>query len=351
MDAWRLQGRVSSGRGDAAGFTQLDWVRRAAIETMGIDPWPGTLNLLPADRRSRQRWRDLRSAPWPALPGAPPQTCTASCRAVHVATGLPAGIILPQVPDYPPEQIEILAAVPLRQQLGLSDGSIVELRAPPRPRLAAVLFDVDGTLVNSVDAYHIAAGRAAARHGLAVNRELVRRALNEQLPFWELVLPPAQQGDRALIAELRAETMRHWPAVLAEEVQLFAGVVDTFASLRAAGLQLGIYSGSRGESFAPLREAGLLALCDLVLTADDVERPKPQPDGLLLASEQLGLAPSACAYVGDSVPDMQAAAAAGMLPIGVLSGAGDSRQLSLAGAAYLAAEHRGALEIIESIIR
>jgi len=255
-------------------------------------------------------------------------------------------VIVPQVPGYPTNQLEIVAAVALRKHLGLVDGDPVELELLAPMVADALIFDVDGTLVNSVDAYHIAAGLAAEPHGFEVTRELVHEALNSQQPFWSLILPAERQADRGLIQSLRDETMRHWPAVLAEHVDVFPGLGDTLERLRSAGLRLAIYTGSRGESFEPLRRAGLLDFFEIVLTAADVEQPKPHPEGVLHCVREFAVEAAAAAYVGDSSPDMHAARAAGVAPVGVLSGAGNSASLSEAGARHLVRSHQELLELI-----
>ena len=74
----------------------------------------------------------------------------------------------------------------------------------------------------------------------------------------------------------------------------------------------------------------------MIVDASHVEHAKPEPDLLLLAADQLGVAPARCWYVGDSTWDMVSAVAAGMIPIGVTAGAAvDRRALEGAGAAVV----------------
>ena len=310
-------------------------------------PAPGTLNLQLTQAGELERWQARLAQPCLRLVPPDPEICEAVAVPVEIAGRLPGAVIVPQVPGYPGSQLEIVAALPLREQLGLSDGDAVELELLAPLAAEALVFDVDGTLVNSVDAYHIAAGLAARPHGLEVTRELVNQALNSQQPFWSLILPPERQADQALVQSLRDETMRHWPSVLAEHVDVFPGLGDTLERMRAAGLRLAIYTGSRGESFEPLRRAGLLEFFEIVLTATDVEQPKPHPEGVLHCVAKFDVEAAAAAYVGDSSPDMQAARAAGVAAVGVLSGAGSSASLSEAGARHLVSSHQGLLEILK----
>lgn len=338
---WQLHGEVRRGRGEAAGFIRRAWVAGALRRDYGIEPWPGTLNLVVREPADRQALAGLQGAAGTRLPAGEPGACDARCYPVRLAGRCPAVVVVPEVAGYPADQLECVAAVDLRAHLGLADGDRLACGAAHRPGPPrAVIFDVDGTLVNSVDAYHVAAGRAAAPHGFSVSRAQVRAALNQRLGFWDLVLPPDRRSDAALLAELRTATRRHWPDVLASHVRVFPGLADTLAGLRRAGVALGIYTGSRGESFAPLEQAGLLAQFEVVVTAAEVTAPKPHPEGLQRCAEALGIAPAEAAYVGDAADDMAAALAAGMLAVGLLSGAGDSAGLSAAGAHRLAPDHR-----------
>jgi phosphoglycolate phosphatase-like HAD superfamily hydrolase len=342
----RLTGSLITGLGVGAGFTSLAWFREDCIAAFGIAPHPGTLNLQITRAGDLRRW-EARLAE-PCLRLVPPEqgSCDALAVPVEIAGRLPGAVIVPQVPGYPTHQLEVIAALPLREYLGLADGDPVQLELLAPMAAEALIFDVDGTLVNSVDAYHIAAGLAAEPHGLEVTRELVHQALNSQQPFWSLILPPERQADRALVQSLRDETMRHWPTVLAEHVDVFPRLGDTLERLRVAGLRLAIYTGSRGESFEPLRRAGLLELFEIVLTAADVAQPKPHPEGVLHCLTELGVTAPAAAYVGDSSPDMHAARAAGVTPVGVLSGAGNSASLSEAGARHLVRSHESLLKLL-----
>ena len=346
MATWRITGRVTTGLGQGAGFTGLDWVRDAFVARLGIDPWPGTLNLRLESAADQQAWHELQQTAGIAFPAADAAACDARCYPVRIESRVPAAIVLPDVPGYPDDQVELVASIPLRDTFELREGDTVELVSGDRATITTAIFDVDGTLVNSVDAYHIAAGRAAEPHGYEVTRELVREALNTQQPFWQLVLPAERHDDAGLVRQLREATMQHWPEVLSEHVTPFAGVAETLSALRDAGTTLGIYSGSRGESFAPLERAGLLDLFDAVLTAADVSEAKPHPEGVFSCMEQLDAVATSTAYIGDTAPDMLAAEAAGVLAVGMLTGAADSATLTRAGAHRLAASHEALLKIL-----
>ncbi len=317
----------------------MPWAVEQFVAGFGIDPHPGTLNLRLTGELDQQRWLERQRQPATLLQAEDPTSCDALGFAVMLNERIPAAVIQPQLAGYADNQLEIIAAVNLRETLDLQDGDSVSVEFIEPKVLEAVIFDVDGTLINSVDAYHIAAGLAAAEHGLTVTRELVHQALDSQQPFWQLLLSKQQQADQAFIDGLRAATLQHWPAVLETHVSVFPGLELTLQRLTAAGLRLAIYTGSQGESFAPLERSGLLECFELILTGGDVAQAKPHPEGLLRCLDQMGVAANQAAYVGDTSVDMQAAAAAGVMPVAVLSGAGAAGSLSRAGARHLLRDH------------
>jgi phosphoglycolate phosphatase len=111
-----------------------------------------------------------------------------------------------------------------------------------------------------------------------------------------------------------------------------AGVIELLRRLDAAGIRWAIATSSRREQVGPSVAALQLARPPLIVDGTHVAHAKPAPDLLLLAAAELGADPAACWYVGDVTWDMLAADAAGMLPIGVTSGAVDAAVLRAAGA-------------------
>ncbi|MEQ1801605.1 MAG: HAD-IA family hydrolase [Gammaproteobacteria bacterium] len=336
-----ITGVVQTGLGRGACFTGLTWARQQFTRALGIDPFPGTLNLQLAPGVASS-WQTLLAQPGIRLVPDSPVDCAARCYPVRVAVAgrnpVTAAIVVPEVPGYPAGQVEVIASVSLRTMLAIGDGDVVTLHTVPAQNRCAVLFDVDGTLVNSIDGYRIAAERALEPFGWLVPPDAISRTMNFGEHFWDLVVPPESRGDQQLIAQLRRDTMAHWPAVLEESVLVYPGIGGILGVLKDAGVRLGICTASRGESFRPLERAGLLDLFEEIVTADDVGRRKPDPEGLLLCMERMGLEAGETVYIGDTVADMQASHAAGLYAIGVLTGAGTSSLLSGAGAHRILAD-------------
>jgi HAD superfamily hydrolase (TIGR01509 family) len=328
-----MKGRVTSGRREAAGFTQLDWVRARFLDALGIDPYPGTLNLIINRDDDVKAWDALRSSPGFAI--APPEGttfCPGRCYAVRVNDQLPAGIVVPEVPGYPEWQVEIVAALSIRDTLSLADGDVVTIDPWEPCAVRAVIFDVDGTLVDSLTAYRIVAERAAAPYGVMITDAMIREALNTTRHFWDIALP-ADFADRdRTMGVLRRDAARLWSDVLREHGRVRVDIAPVLRTLRDRGVKLGIMTASRRGSLDALRQSGILDLFDAIVTGEDVGRRKPDPEGLLMCAAGLDVPPREAAYVGDTPLDVRAARAAGMFSIAVLSGAGDSALLSAAGA-------------------
>lgn len=336
-----IGGRVRTGLGHGAGFTHLPWARRQFMHVLGIEPFPGTLNLR-LDAAALAAWQALTAGPGLPLVPAQPGDCAARCYPVRASvpgrSPVTAGIVVPEVPGYAHDQVEVVSSVSLRDALAVGDGDVVVLDTVPARNRRAVLFDVDGTLVNSIDGYRLAAERAVRPYGWSVSAEAVCRAMNFGERFWDLVVPPESLGDEELIARLRRDTMAHWPAVLDECVLVYPGIRGILEALKAAGVRLGICTASRGESFRPLERAGLLEFFEQIVTARDVVRRKPDPEGILLCMERMGVSADETVYIGDTVADIRASHAAGLYAVGVLTGAGSSSLLSGAGAHRILAD-------------
>jgi HAD superfamily hydrolase (TIGR01509 family) len=352
---WVMNGRVERGLGKAAGFTALDWARAGFMAGAGIDPHPGTLNLRLASAVDRACWSGVRQQPAYVIEPGASGGCAAELRPVQVISEggtVAAAIVTPCVADYAADLLELVSPLPLRPTLAISDGSITTIRSAELPPLAAILFDVDGTLVDSIGAYRLAAEAAVAAVGLPVriSHAQVERALNDDLPFWPLALGELA-ADQALIARLSAVTREVGPELLRQQARCFSGVVAAITRLRAAGLRLGLCTASHGETLPALADAGILAAFEVVVTATDVVRRKPDPEGLLRAAAGLKLPPAQIAYVGDTVPDIKASRAAGMAAIGVLTGAGDGGRLAAAGALRLVQGAASLPQLLDQAVR
>ncbi len=122
-----LSGKLVSVLGEGAGFTRTEWARRQFVELLGIDPYPGTLNLKVEDEDDFETWRTIRKQAGFCVVPPDPGWCKGTCYPATVAGAVKAAIVVPEMAGYPTDKIEIIAEVGLRRALGLADGDPVTL--------------------------------------------------------------------------------------------------------------------------------------------------------------------------------------------------------------------------------
>lgn len=128
----RISGEVASGKGVGASFTSTDWAMKIFEDEYGIDPYPGTLNVK-VTKTSLSAWHEV-AAHGRTFAAPDPAWCDAKCLSVRMEFGHTQAkgvIVLPLVADYPPDQVEIVAAVNLRSHLALADGDRITLHIQP----------------------------------------------------------------------------------------------------------------------------------------------------------------------------------------------------------------------------
>lgn len=123
-----LTGRVVTGLGQGAGFTQLPWAREQFVDKMGVDPYPGTFNLKIEDPGHLAALQGLWKLDGIAIPPPSADFCAAKGFRVVVADRYPGAIVFPLVPGYPEDTIEIISPVHLRSSLGAEEGGTVTVR-------------------------------------------------------------------------------------------------------------------------------------------------------------------------------------------------------------------------------
>ncbi len=205
----------------------------------------------------------------------------------------------------------------LPREHGSRDQSVRQQSASePSPRFQAVVFDLDGTVVDSVELIVVSFQHALREVlGWEVSRQqavaFVGRPLREQM----LMFSP-EHADR-LVEVYQEFNHREHDRML----RLYDGMRDLLERLRAHGVRLGLVtSKSRRTTQMAFDRTGIEPYFDAVVCADESTGNKPSPDPILTCLEMLEVAPTQAAYVGDSPADMQAAHAAGTFPIAVAWG-------------------------------
>jgi len=193
-----------------------------------------------------------------------------------------------------------------------------------------VLFDLDGTLVDSIELIVSAAMKAfASRPGPSPSEAQIRNTIGRPLPT---TFGPWLVDDNDLpflISKYREYQLEHHDRL----TNAYDGIVEAVAGLDMAGCAMGIVTSKVGfMAERALVHVGLARYMRCVIASDSTTRHKPDPEPVLMALDRLGAAPSSAVYVGDSPYDMQAARAAGVHALGVMWGAFSTETLLDAGA-------------------
>lgn len=177
----------------------------------------------------------------------------------------------------------------------------------------AVLFDLDGTLVDSAADIAEAVNRTLAEHSLPQFGEVTIRGWIGEGARKLIETAFAAAGSRADIDQVMPGFMVHYGDCLLLHARVYAGVAETLASLHAQGVKLAVCTNKPQRHIAPLLAAMALdPWIDAVVGGDTLAERKPSALPLLHLAAHFGVAPGDCLMVGDSQTDAEAAQAAGM---------------------------------------
>lgn len=185
----------------------------------------------------------------------------------------------------------------------------------------AVLFDLDGTLLDSIPAFLAITRRACRELGWPQPQPgYIREVMTLGRSPIEALLGPVENPD-ALRRELTAVSQNLWQDVFAGEARLFHDTLDVLQRLAGDGYRLGIVTDSNHFVVSQLTATPGCPPIEVIITRDEAPARKPSPSGIELALQRLRLAPHAAVYVGDNPIDIQAAHGAGVRAFGITTGA------------------------------
>ncbi len=201
--------------------------------------------------------------------------------------------------------------------------------------LAALLLDLDGTLVDTNAAHAEAFVRAGGRHGLGLPRDRFDREIGKGADhlvgdvFGESI--EREWGDT--LRDATSEAFREIAA--STSFRLFDGAEALIEAAHARGLTVALATSSTSDDLDVIFESvgvDLRDRFDLVTTSSDVDESKPEPDLVSVVADKLGVPPASCALVGDTIYDGEAATRGGAAFVGVATWVWDAEALRGAGA-------------------
>jgi len=204
-------------------------------------------------------------------------------------------------------------------------------------KIEAVLFDIDGTLVDSNEQHVAAWLMAFSEEGHAQAPEAIRRQIGKGGD--QLVPALLHDVDAAIQERISDAQGSHFKRLYLKQVSAFPRASDLTAAVYRSGRKVVLASSAgREEVDHYSRMLGIADLIEATTSIDDVERSKPAPDIFGAALGKIGVAPEQAIVVGDTPYDVEAALKAGVQTIGVTSGPFSAAQLMEAGAVAVYAD-------------
>ena len=214
------------------------------------------------------------------------------------------------------------------------------LIGPQNKPIHAILFDLDGTLIDS------APDLGAAADKMRVERGLPSLPIADYRPFagsgarGMLRVAFGMSPEDAAFPEMREEFFQNYERRMTQDTIVFEGVDEMLANLVAKALQWGVVTNKSKRFTDPLsQQMSLFATAGAVISGDTTPHAKPHPEPLLEAARRIGIAPEACVYVGDDERDIIAGKAAGMYTVAAVYGYLGEKQ---------SVAHWGADDVIDS---
>lgn len=204
----------------------------------------------------------------------------------------------------------------------------------------AVIFDIDGTLVDTFSAYYTVFTQGTAGYGLnTLPRADLRRYLAEGLALRAILEKLFPKGtEESVFAACREKILGLFKEREVHEVKAFPGAEELLNALRNKGVKIGIATGrmsSVDDEWVRFKRLGFDQFIGAIVTSREVASRKPAPDVILECAKRLDVLPEKCIVIGDTINDIVATKAAGAMAVVVSTGHEDEERLVDAGADLL----------------
>jgi len=201
---------------------------------------------------------------------------------------------------------------------------------------AAALFDLDGTLLDTIDDLAAAMNKALAANGLPVRPDAAEHKgyVGDGVGMYVLrAVPEDRRSDGRLIARVTADYRVAYAAGWRNQTRPYKGIVQLLDDLAARGVRRAVLSNKPDDTARASVEGYLgLGRFEIVRGATEGVPLKPDPAAAIAIADEMGIPPGGFVYVGDTATDMETAKAAGMFAVGALWGFRQADELADAGA-------------------
>jgi len=193
-------------------------------------------------------------------------------------------------------------------------------------KIEGIVFDVDGTLTDSIGAYYEVFREVLAQFGIRIKKEEVLEPMATGSLIWDRIIPEGFPDRDEKIKQIMNIIPKVYRKVF-QHVHPFAGLESVLKRLVERKVRLGALTSSRAVAVRPLYQHSLGHYFTVVMTREDGFALKPAPDGILECLRRMNVQPTHAIIIGDTPLDIRAGKAAGALTVGVLSGIGNQVQL------------------------
>jgi len=189
----------------------------------------------------------------------------------------------------------------------------------------AVIFDIDGTLVDSFEAYYKVFNEGISDFYLSpISRDILRGYLAKGLGLREILQRVFDAPiDDATYKICREKILNRFKQAEIEDVRSFSGTEELFRYLKENGIKIGIATGrtsSSEDEWLRFKRFGLDGYVSAIVTSQEVENRKPAPDVIIECAKRMDIPLKSCIVVGDTESDIVAAKSVGAIAVGVTTG-------------------------------
>jgi len=212
------------------------------------------------------------------------------------------------------------------------------------------MFDLDGTLIDSVPDLAVSINRALSQYNLPQKtREEYEPNMGKGLANLIKTAIPKAHYSEELFESLRTSVIAHYSEHCTEETVLYEGIYELLRKLAASGIKLAVIT-NKPHVFLDKILVDLFSETDFVRVIGAGEYPsKPDPAALYAVMEETGVKKEECMYIGDTAIDINTAINAGIMPVGVFWGYQSGEALKNAGAQVVIQKPEELLDVIKNV--